>query len=74
MMLKTDERVSCFRVVWESNPDFDTCVVERRVVAGGLSRSAAEELVCELDGETRASGTLAVHLVEPESGAGGRRL
>lgn len=67
------ERRVRFRVVRESNPTFDTGVVARRVVAEGLSRMAADRRVRELDEEARASGALAIHVAEPESGSGGMK-
>lgn len=62
-----------YRVVRETNLTFDASVVERRVLAGGLSRGAAENRARELDEEARSAGALAVHAVEPESGAGGMK-
>lgn len=62
-----------YRVVRESNPTFGTSVVERRVVAEGLYRSASDQRIRELDEEARASGDLAVHVAESESGPGGMK-
>ncbi len=67
------ERSVRYRVVRESNPTFDANVVERLVVAEGLSRSASDHRIRELDEEARASGALAVHVAESESGPGGMK-
>lgn len=66
-------RRPAYRVVRETHPTFDTSVVERRVLAGGLSRTVADRRVRELDEEARSSGALAIHSVETEFGASGMK-